>query len=346
MVPVPIGSWDGIELGASPHRVTHLELWRRGLKGNDLLGDIPPELGKLSKLEFLHLHQNHLTGPIPGELGQLYNLRVMDLQGNDLTGSIPPELGQLGSLEFLNLSSNELSGEIPAELTDLSFRVQMVLNNNRFTGCVPLRLIANLRPKPSGIGLPFCFAVDDDPMTVSSAALLTVPEGDTLAIEASDLLYNDSDKSGPLTIIGVRDAVNGKASVDGARIFYTHDGSETTTGLVQYIASNGQHTDSATVRVAVTSVNDPPLWTGDLFAVDEGQEVSMEVAALLANDTDPEEDPLSITAVGDAVNERVAWTGTTISYRHDGSETATGGFSYTVSDGAPSPPGSTLRCSR
>ena len=64
----------------------------------------------------------------------------------------------------------------------------------------------------------------------------------------------------------------------------------------------------------------------------------IEASALLANDTDAENDTLRITAVGVAVNGTVSLNGTTITYTHDGSETTTGSFSYTVSDGTALPP--------
>ena len=68
--------------------------------------------------------------------------------------------------------------------------------------------------------------------------------------------------------------------------------------------------------------------------MDEGDTLSVEASALLANDTDAENDTLSITTVGVAVNGTVSLNGSTILYTHDGSETTAGSFSYTVSDGA------------
>ena len=59
----------------------------------------------------------------------------------------------------------------------------------------------------------------------------------------------------------------------------------------------------------------------------------IEASALLVNDTDEENDTLSITAVGDAVNGRVLLDGAIIIYEHDDSETTEGSFLYTVSDG-------------
>ena len=39
-----------------------------------MTGEIPPELGGLSNLTLLYLHDNQLTGEIPPELGGLSNL--------------------------------------------------------------------------------------------------------------------------------------------------------------------------------------------------------------------------------------------------------------------------------
>ena len=50
----------------------------------------------------------------------------------------------------------------------------------------------------------------------------------------------------------------------------------------------------------------------------------------------PESDALTITAVGSAVNGEVTLSEdkATVTYTHDGSETTSGSFTYTVSDGS------------
>ena len=116
-------------------------------------GEIPPELGRLTKLEGLDLGGNDLSGDVPPELGSLTNLKGLHLSRNRLTGRIPSELGRLSRLEALILGWNELTGQIPSELGHLANLTRVVLEGNWFTGCVPLKLrLVDL----TELGLPLC----------------------------------------------------------------------------------------------------------------------------------------------------------------------------------------------
>ena len=112
----PIADWDGVTVSGTPLRVTRLTLL-----GRQLTGEIPTELGNLSKLEWLSLWGNQLTGGIPTELGSLSSLQSLDLSVNQLTGEIPTELGRLSNLQSLSLNDNSgLSGPLPGSFTGLT----------------------------------------------------------------------------------------------------------------------------------------------------------------------------------------------------------------------------------
>ena len=65
------------------------------------------------------LRGNDLSGPIPRELGNLSSLAILDLRNNDLTGQIPRELENLSNLVDINLSGNSLTGCVPSKLLDV-----------------------------------------------------------------------------------------------------------------------------------------------------------------------------------------------------------------------------------
>ena len=124
----PMGAWYGVTTD-DDGRVTELDL-----HGNELRGQIPPELRVLSDLVHLRLSDNRLNGQIPPELRNLFNLRHLYLNGNSLDGRIPPGLGRLSNLVILHLGANSLSGPIPPELGRLSDIRQLFLNDNNLSG--------------------------------------------------------------------------------------------------------------------------------------------------------------------------------------------------------------------
>ena len=138
----PIGDWDGVRISGSPPRVTALDLPRCQLSGA-----IPAQMGALSHLELLALHNNWLSGPIPLQIGALANLQALTLNNNQLSGPIPSELGNLTNLQMLRLDSNQLSGAIPAELVALTMLQGLGLSDNQLTGAIPPQLgyLARLR---------------------------------------------------------------------------------------------------------------------------------------------------------------------------------------------------------
>ena len=88
----PVASWVGVTV--SGDRVTELSFQGRVNQPYGLHGELPTDLGNLTRLEVLDLGFNELTGVIPGALSNLAHLQQLDLSNNDLTGTIPPELGK------------------------------------------------------------------------------------------------------------------------------------------------------------------------------------------------------------------------------------------------------------
>ena len=127
---LPLDRWRGV--GMDEGRVSGLDL-----SDNGLIGEIPLEIGSLSKLAHLDLSDNGLTGEIPTEIGNLTELRYLELSRNRLIGEIPTEIGKLAELRHLDLSYNELTGKIPTEIGKLAELRHLKLNGNELTGEIP-----------------------------------------------------------------------------------------------------------------------------------------------------------------------------------------------------------------
>ncbi|KAL7544007.1 hypothetical protein ACHAXR_013414 [Thalassiosira sp. AJA248-18] len=74
------------------------------LMGNDLIGQIPPEISELRFLQYLALNGNCLYGTIPPEFGKMPNLLSLELHGNGLSGELPASLQEASKLQLLNVA--------------------------------------------------------------------------------------------------------------------------------------------------------------------------------------------------------------------------------------------------
>ncbi|XP_059316471.1 cuscuta receptor 1-like [Lycium ferocissimum] len=83
------------------------------LSSNGLTGEIPIELGNLSKIHALNLSHNHIFGRIPNTFSNLHETESLDLSYNNLNGRIPVGLLELHSLEIFSVAYNNLSGAVP-----------------------------------------------------------------------------------------------------------------------------------------------------------------------------------------------------------------------------------------
>jgi VCBS repeat-containing protein len=127
---------------------------------------------------------------------------------------------------------------------------------------------------------------EDTPVTIAVLANDTDADGDALSILSAD----------------ASSALGGAVSVAGGAIAYDPAGAtgalaagETVEDSFSYTVSDGNGgSDTATVTVTVTGANDAPLAAPDAVNLESGD--GFATASLLANDTDPDGDALSIPA--------------------------------------------------
>ncbi len=125
-----------IEIGKLT-KLTHLSLYN-----NNLSGSLPPEIGNLSQVVTMWLSANNLSGHIPSTIGNLKKL--VDFNCNyDFFDSIPDQIGDMSSLEKLYFRANKLHGHIPLSIGNLSNLKELDFTQNQFSGAIP-KEICNL----------------------------------------------------------------------------------------------------------------------------------------------------------------------------------------------------------
>ncbi|OAE29656.1 hypothetical protein AXG93_509s1080 [Marchantia polymorpha subsp. ruderalis] len=112
-----------------------------------LLGRIVDDLGNLTNLRRLNLHDNAFFGSLPADLfgSSAPLLKTLFLHNNNLSGPLPASIDRLVALQhldisnngFLNLSSNQLQGAIPASLGNLPDSASLDFSSNNLSGPIP-----------------------------------------------------------------------------------------------------------------------------------------------------------------------------------------------------------------
>ena len=135
LTDAPLGNWFGVRTNSDGQVVS------LSLAYNFLQGQIPPEIGGLSSLQYLRVGGSYaLTGPLPEEVFDLTNLRTLNLGNFHLGGAVPTEIARLTQLEWLSLAGAGLGGPLPAEITQLTNLHYLDLSYNDLVGSIPPEL--------------------------------------------------------------------------------------------------------------------------------------------------------------------------------------------------------------
>ena len=180
-------------------------------------------------------------------------------------------------------------------------------------------------------------SVEDPPLAVNDEYI--TDEDTPLAIDAAaGLLANDSDPdSSSLTVAMVSGPVHGTVILNADGSFdYTPSADFNGVDGFSYVVSDGTlESDVATVTLNVNSVEDAPLATDDAFATDEDTPLIVDVAGVLANDSDVDGDSLTAVLVsGPAHGSLTLNADGSFSYTPEADFSGQDVFIYTASDGS------------
>ncbi len=174
-------------------------------------------------------------------------------------------------------------------------------------------------------------------VTSVNDAPIANPDSSTLAEDSSNnllsVLGNDSDiENDSLTISAVGAVSHGTLVNLGSQLRYTPTANYFGSEVFTYTVSDGNGgSDTTSVTLTVTSVNDAPLANPDssTFAEDS----SNNLLSVLGNDSDIENDTLTITAIGTVSHGTLANLGSQLRYTPTANYFGSEVFTYTVSDG-------------
>jgi hypothetical protein len=174
-----------------------------------------------------------------------------------------------------------------------------------------------------------------NPVAVDDGGFRT-PVGKVLKIPVSVLLANDSDPDGDsLSVTAVSAPQNGtvKLNAAGEALFTPLAGYSGPASFLYTVSDGKGGTAKATVSIDVRSNAAPVAVDDGGFTVVSGKSITLPGATLLANDSDPDGDSLTITGVSAPQNGTVKLNGGDPIFKAAAGYSGPASFMYTVNDG-------------
>jgi len=169
--------------------------------------------------------------------------------------------------------------------------------------------------------------VNDQPLAINDSVSLN--EDDHLLIP---VLANDTDiDNDTLTLTEFTQGTNGSVTQVENQLRYTPNLNFNGSDQFTYTISDGQGGFStATVTIGVNLVNDHPIANNDSVTINEDEMILIDV---LLNDSDIDENPLTIIDFTEGANGSVILEGNQLRYTPNVNFNGSDSFTYTISDG-------------
>jgi large repetitive protein len=170
-------------------------------------------------------------------------------------------------------------------------------------------------------------SVNDDPVAADDVASTNEDTPVTIGV-----LGNDRDVDGDVLTVTTATSPNGSVTInpDGTLTFTPAANFNGPATITYEISDGNGGTSTATVTVRVDAINDAPVASPSIATTNEDSPVTVSV---LANDTDPDGDPLTVTAANAPNGSVVINPDGSVTYTPNPNFNGTDIVTYTVSDG-------------
>ena len=255
-----------------------------------------------------------------------------------LTIDAPGVLGNDTDAEGDPLTAAMVSGPVNGTVTMNSDGSFVYTPNANFNGTDGFSYLTNDGAGDSAVASVTITVnpVNDDPVAVDDA--YSTDEDTALTVDAaSGLLANDTDADGDaLTPALVSGPANGTLTLNADGSFsYTPNSNFNGSDSFTYSISDGTSTVEATATITVNAVNDLPEAVNDEYSTDEDTALTIAAPGVLANDTDPDGDPLTVSIVNEPEHGTVTLSADgSFVYTPEANFHGVDGFSYLASDGS------------
>ena len=157
-------------------------------------------IGQLNNIENIRFNENDIRGNLPTQITKLTKIKVFMMQSNKLTGSIPTLVGTLQNLTQLILNRNNLKGQIPSELQNLTQLETLHLHHNQLTGIAPKITLTDVTSYITDCGFPN-YALPK-PLTCDSCTMCCNSDDSCQTKKSTNNIWESSIQIVGLTILG------------------------------------------------------------------------------------------------------------------------------------------------